>query len=296
MKIAISSTGLVAASRRSAANPAVSIHRSAVCRHAATSQLAFTMIEIALCLAIVGFALVAIIGALPMGLNVQKENREETIINQDATVWIDALRAGGTNQFGVYDNLVKFVDRIGIDTYRYDSPTDNTPDIIRSESTKGPFQGGWQIIGILGTPQIQPDPSSTTGGFYSNYVYAYVRAMNGVAADLPPQDNADVQDNAFGYKLIVQSPPAGGFDPVFAGILTNQTDFALRDNLRDVRLLFRWPVKQSVSAVNTNPAVGTGRLVYRTQISGRVQLVANQNVPGLTPVDLYFLQSRDYQK
>lgn len=296
MNIVPSNRGLVAAARQNAADPNQFVRGAAVCRPAATGRSAFTMIEIALCLAIVGFALVAIIGALPMGLNVQKENREETIINQDATVWIDALRAGGTNQFGVYDNLVKYVDRIGMDTYRYASPSDNAPAMVRSESTKGPFQGGWQIIGILGTPQIQPDLSSTTGGFYSNYVYAYVRAMNGVAADLPPQDNADVQDNAFGYKLIVQSTPAGGFDPVFAGILTNQTDFALHDNLRDIRLLFRWPVKQSVSAVNTNPAVGTGRLAYRTQISGRVQLVANQNVPGLTPVDLYFLQSRDYQK
>ena len=44
------------------------------------------MIEIALSLAIIGFALVAIIGVLPIGMNVQKDNREATIVNQDATV------------------------------------------------------------------------------------------------------------------------------------------------------------------------------------------------------------------
>ena len=44
------------------------------------------MVEIAICLAIIGIALVAIIGVLPLGINVQKDNREETIINQDATV------------------------------------------------------------------------------------------------------------------------------------------------------------------------------------------------------------------
>src|SRR5947207_7764407 len=38
---------------------------------------AFTMIEIAISLAVIGFALVAIIGILPTGMNVQKENREE---------------------------------------------------------------------------------------------------------------------------------------------------------------------------------------------------------------------------
>src|ERR1017187_7333323 len=53
---------------------------------------AFTMIEIAISLAIIGFALVAIIGVLPIGMNVQKDNREETIINQDATVLMDAIR------------------------------------------------------------------------------------------------------------------------------------------------------------------------------------------------------------
>ncbi|MGD0614189.1 MAG: type II secretion system protein, partial [Verrucomicrobiota bacterium] len=60
----------------------------------ASRQSGFTMIEIALCLAIIGFALVAIIGVLPTGLNVQKDNREETIINQDAAVWMDAIRHG----------------------------------------------------------------------------------------------------------------------------------------------------------------------------------------------------------
>jgi len=38
-------------------------------------QSAFTMIEIALCIAVVAIAMVAIIGVLPAGLNVQKQNR-----------------------------------------------------------------------------------------------------------------------------------------------------------------------------------------------------------------------------
>ena len=40
----------------------------------------FTMIELVICLGIIAFALVAIIGVLPVGINVQKDNREETII------------------------------------------------------------------------------------------------------------------------------------------------------------------------------------------------------------------------
>src|SRR5665647_1612048 len=56
------------------------------------SECAFTMVEIAICLAIIGFALVAIIGVLPLGMNTQRDNREETIINQDATVLLEAVR------------------------------------------------------------------------------------------------------------------------------------------------------------------------------------------------------------
>ena len=84
---------------------------SLVSRHSSLS--AFTMIEIALCLAIIGFALVAIIGTLPRGLNVQKQNREETIINQDAALWMNAIRSGAKG----YDDLTNYI--IGItNTFR----------------------------------------------------------------------------------------------------------------------------------------------------------------------------------
>ncbi|HLH55957.1 MAG TPA: type II secretion system protein, partial [Verrucomicrobiae bacterium] len=55
---------------------------------------AFTMIEIAISLAIIGFAMVAIIGILPLGMNAQRDNRQETIINQDASIFMDAVRNG----------------------------------------------------------------------------------------------------------------------------------------------------------------------------------------------------------
>ena len=45
---------------------------------AGPGRAGFTMVEVAISLAIIGFALVAVIGILPAGLNVQKENREET--------------------------------------------------------------------------------------------------------------------------------------------------------------------------------------------------------------------------
>ena len=63
------------------------------------------MVEIAICLAIIGIALVAIIGVLPIGINVQRDNREETFINQDATVFIEAIRNGARG----LDDLTNYV-------------------------------------------------------------------------------------------------------------------------------------------------------------------------------------------
>jgi type II secretory pathway pseudopilin PulG len=63
------------------------------------------MIEIAISLAVIGFALVAIIGVLPLGMEVQKENREETIINQDATMFMEAIRNGAQGM----DDLTNYV-------------------------------------------------------------------------------------------------------------------------------------------------------------------------------------------
>ena len=63
------------------------------------------MIEIAICLAIIGIALVAIVGVLPLGMSVQRENREGTIINQDATVLLEAVRTGARGM----DDLTNYV-------------------------------------------------------------------------------------------------------------------------------------------------------------------------------------------
>ena len=59
----------------------------------------------ALCLAIIGFALVAIIAALPRGLDVEKKNREDTIVGQDATKWMDEIRNGEQGD----DDLTNYV-------------------------------------------------------------------------------------------------------------------------------------------------------------------------------------------
>src|SRR5690348_14533076 len=59
-----------------------------------TGEAGFTMVEIALSLGIIAFALVAIIGVMPSGMKVQRENREDTIVNQDASYLLEAIRSG----------------------------------------------------------------------------------------------------------------------------------------------------------------------------------------------------------
>src|SRR5687768_9847064 len=73
------------------------------------SIAAFTMVEIAIALGIIGFALVAIIGILPAGLQVQRDNREDTIINQEGTYFMEAIR-NGAQDMPHLEGLIEFVE------------------------------------------------------------------------------------------------------------------------------------------------------------------------------------------
>src|SRR5262245_33877914 len=201
----------------------------------------FTMIEIALCLAIIGFAIVAIISALPTGLNVQKDNREETIINQDAAIWLDAIRNGARG----YDDLTNFVVSITNYWTTYSSNTFVAAGVDgyvppSSLLPAGFLANGFNIIGLLSTPKIFSPPAPGRGGdVQSNYIIAYVRSISGPAVDKAPQDNQTILDAAFEYRMIVENaayvpfdtnsirstlqPGATPFDPTLAdiGAMTN---------------------------------------------------------------------------
>ncbi len=92
------------------------------------------MVEIAICLAIIGIALVAIIGVLPLGINVQRDNREETIINQDATVLMENIRNGASSPYGF--DLTNYVYAITNFQTKYSpGPTTVVPTPGCSDST-----------------------------------------------------------------------------------------------------------------------------------------------------------------
>lgn len=258
--------------------------------------MAFTMIEIAISLAIIGFAMVAIIGVLPIGMNTQKDNREETIINQDAAVLLDAIRNGArgldylTNYVMAITNSVMEFDvhaqpvwpAVRVYGYTFTASTrDETP-----LSPPFPITNGLRIVGLLSTPKYQLPAGGAFGytSYISNHVVAYVRSISGPANDKFPQDNSAMQDLAFSYRLTSQVVPYWT-NYVDADWPMNDADRAvarnLQGNLHDVRLLFRWPLR-------ARGQLGPGSQSFRTLVGGRLEPVSDIGYP------LYFFEPRNY--
>ena len=273
--------------------------RCSVSSVSSCSTAAFTMIEIAISLAVIGFALVAIIGILPAGMNVQKENRQETIINQDMTVLMNAIRNGEKG----LDDLTNYVRAITNYQSGYDlngvrqSGVQSLGYTYSNGFGSFALTNGYRIVGILTTPKF------TSGGpklIYSNYVVAFMRAMSGPAQEKFPQVNADVLDLAFNYRVATEVVPYAGFDFDWTNYTAHYNDNGdtnawkwrsnywrvartMQTNLYDVRLLFRWPL---TSGGNTGPR----RQVYRTLTSGHLFAT---NEPGFG-TNLYFFEPRTY--
>lgn len=136
-------------------------------------QSAFTMVEIALCIGIIGFALVAIIGVLPTGLRVQKDNRDDTVLGQDATIFMEAIRGGaqGTN----LHLIGQFAERVfaaGV----YHSNLPPVPSAV----------WGSNVIGVLCNPN-------------ANGRHVDMRSMSGIVAD-----QGTNQLTSFRYRLFCQ--------------------------------------------------------------------------------------------
>jgi type II secretory pathway pseudopilin PulG len=259
---------------------------------------AFTMIEIALALAVIGFALVAIVGVLPLGLETQKQNREDTIIDHDANYLLDAIKNGSRGA----DDLRNYVYEIRHNIYEYDLSGTRKflrTDIYRQTGNTSPFDGrivdtsfrpfdGSRIIGLLGLPKYQRSDKGPDY-FISNNVVAYVRALSGAVTEKSPQTNQAVLDLAFNYKVTIENMPM--IVPPFTNVLNVAQDVFhknLQANLHEVRLLYRWPVRP-------NGDVGTtGREVYRTQVGGRI--VEERPAPGNSNLVTYYFQPSTYRK
>jgi type II secretory pathway pseudopilin PulG len=282
---------------------------------------AFTMIEIAISLAVIGFALVAIIGILPTGLNVQRDNREQTIINQDLTVFMDAIRNGSMG----LDDLTNYVTAItNYTTLFQDDPkgggtvewgyTYTNSTINRTPSpTQYPILNGTRIVGLLSTPKYVVIPSSSKNGaiwFRSNYIVGFVRAISGAASEKAPQTNASVRELAFNYRLVAEMSDYGtnyyhplwtnfndqtlyGTTPNIAEITARSNRWLMVNNIQtnadfhDLRLTFRWPLL-------ANGGAGNGRQVFRALVSGQLRATNEATFPNDLFYTTYFIGSRNY--
>jgi|ERR1051325_164586 type II secretory pathway pseudopilin PulG len=74
----------------------------------------FTMVEIAISLGVIAFALIAIIGILPIGLQTHRDVREETIVNQDARLLLEAIKSGGRDLASDIGSYVVSTDRVSV--------------------------------------------------------------------------------------------------------------------------------------------------------------------------------------
>jgi len=259
------------------------------------STSGFTMIEIAISLAIIGIALVAIVGVLPIGMHTQQDNREETIINQDATIIMEDIRNGAkgaddlTNYVYAITNYWTFYNgnttNSGVNGYTYSSAPTTLPGYWTTSGggLSTPINSGTNIIGLLSTPEYQngfgtPIANLNNGG-YSNHVVAYVYSMSGPAVEKPPQDNNLLQ-STFTYRLICETVPVPLNLPASTPSTAAALNSSLQNNLYQLRLFFRWPQQPSGS-------LGPGAQSFRTMIAG-------QMVPDGLQTNLLFFQSQSF--
>jgi type II secretory pathway pseudopilin PulG len=222
------------------------------------SERGFTMIEIAIAVGVIGFALVAIIGILPQGMNVQKDNREETIISQDAPYFLNAIRNGEMRTNGNF--LVDYVESITITniTQNVTNPFSYTNTYLMGGTyNELPFDSN--IVGLLSTPTYDIRHLGQT-----NMVSAVVRAMSGSALE---QNGANPL-TAFRYQLTVEIAPWNFSSPGYLPNASQDYMNVMETTLHEVRLKFAWPVIEGPDGSIIN--IGPGRQTYRSLISSHL--------------------------
>lgn len=232
---------------------------------------AFTMVEIAICLAIVAFAMIVIMGVLPAGMLVQKSNREDTVINLEGQYFIEAIRGGSKGT----PELLSAVDWVMI-TNSLNLPTNSLQKQLRYVQSDFDANNISALIGLLSTPKYQLDPN---GRVITNTVLAKFRSFNGSAVER----DASLRDFSFSYLMSVEIVPfpmmptnflgntnflAPGLKPAEVQTRSNAwqtTTFQQNraNNFYDLRLTLRWPVRP-------NGTAGNNQQVFRTLVSGQL--------------------------
>lgn len=217
---------------------------------------AFTLVEVALSLGIIAIALLAIIGILPTGMQVQKDNREETIVTQDGQFLLEVIKQGRTNVVSLADNLewIKIYTNNVLDRAYYRS------NLLNGTYTSN--QVATIMVGAMSFPRFTIDTNQPTG-YISNWVEAKFVSHSG-----PLSDRAiEPRDFAFSYLVnldivpAIQTPSYSNAYPDIA--------YQMNSNLYELRLTMRWPVYP-------NGSTGLGKKSFRTMIAGKLEQDTNQ--------------------
>jgi hypothetical protein len=226
------------------------------------------MVEIAICIAVVGFALVAIIGVLPTAMRVQQDNRSDTIIDQDGNYFLEAIRHGaqGVEDLTNYLNQGAAGNPKGPVRLVYFDPQGN-PVTTGFPANDIHDNSGRKLIGLLSIPR-----TNLNNGLR---VEADFNAISGNAVEKDP--NVFV---GFKYMLTSEVIPFTTFDGASAFGPPNSADTnalakmaaTLSSTMYEVRLTFRWPLLR-------NGTVGNGKKVFRTMVSGALVNEPDKDVP-----------------
>ena len=219
-------------------------------------------------------------------MNTQRDNREETIINQDATMFIEAIR-GGARGMDDLTNYVYAITNFG-GQYKDGVPTLLSPPNGRDNTSF--LTNGMNIVGLLSTPEFT-DPNnnyvpienpSAFNVYNSNHIVAYVRSISGPAVEKPPQTNDIIRGDSFGYRILCVNAPVAMDTNIFNLPLNQQIyNLQLAGNLHELRLTFLWPQQP-------NGNLGPGRQTFRAMVAGQIaQTYTNGQW-------LYFYQSQSF--
>ena len=254
----------------------------------------FTMVEIALSIAIVALAMVALIGVLPSGLQVQRDNREETIVHQDGTYLLEVLQGSA----GGLDDLVNHVEEIT--RISHNAATDRTTRLVavhpsRANPANPPpdliLDDARTILGLLSTPAIyeSPDGDDAFPVWIRSRTRVLMRSISGNASSRPqssvPQPDPAFRETAFTYMLTPTILPANQVMPASGNPFGNLRKGALDNPLHQIRLHFAWPVTE-IGQGEDRYRIGNKEKVFTALVSGR--LVRTTTPEG---VDLFRFES-----
>ncbi len=225
--------------------------------HSLRGSRGFTLLEIAVALAVIGFAIVAVLGVLPTALNVQRDTRERTVVLQDANYFMEAIRRGarGTNDLASYVEALWDVRAQG--------------GSVKSTKIIG-FGSDQNVFHLLSRPNLF---GNTNAGNHQLYTVALVRSLSGAASEKGPNGTGD--RIAFKYFIKsevvpVQSIPEEATRPI--GLMDTREDAQrilmgnrLNQDLYEMRFTIYWPAIPQEFSVGSTPK---NQITFRTYVGG----------------------------